>query len=64
MHIHVRPYLIVSATAFKPKMTAPDGQSLTPDLKPGDFHWVDTKVTHALGNVDSAEGQILEMELK
>jgi len=64
MHTHIRPYLIVALTGFTLKMTAPDGQSLTHVLKRGDFHWVDTKITHTLGNAGSAEGQILEIELK
>jgi quercetin dioxygenase-like cupin family protein len=64
MHTHVRPYLIVAPTGFTLKMTAPDGQSLTHELKRGDFHWVDTKVTHTLGNAGSAQGQVLEIELK
>jgi quercetin dioxygenase-like cupin family protein len=64
MHTHVRPYVIVSATALNLKMTAPDGQSLSEELKPGDYHWVDSKVTHTLANVGTSEGQILEVELK
>jgi quercetin dioxygenase-like cupin family protein len=64
MHTHVRPYLIVAATGFTLKMTAPDGQSLAHDLQRGDFHWVDTKVTHSLANAGSVAGQILEIELK
>lgn len=64
MHTHVRPYLIVAATGFNLKATAPDGQSYTHELKAGDFHWIDRKVTHSLGNAGSAEGQILEVELK
>ena len=64
MHTHVRPYLIVAATGITLKMTAPDGLSLTYDLKRGDFHWVDTKIIHTLANVGSTEGQILEIELK
>ena len=64
MHTHVRPYLIVAATGFTLKMTAPDGLSLTYELKRGGFLWVDTKVTHTLGNAGNAEGQILEIELK
>lgn len=64
MHIHVRPYLIVSATGFTLKMTAPDGQSTAHDVKPGDFHWVNTKVTHSLANAGSTAGQIVEIELK
>jgi quercetin dioxygenase-like cupin family protein len=64
MHTHGRRYLIVAVTGFTLKMTAPDGQSLTHELKRGDFHWVDTKVTHTLANAGSTEGQILEIELK
>jgi quercetin dioxygenase-like cupin family protein len=64
MHTHLRPYLIVAATGFVLKMTAPDGQTSTHEIKRGDFHWADTKVTHSLGNAGSAEGQIVEIELK
>jgi quercetin dioxygenase-like cupin family protein len=64
MHTHVRPYLIVAPTGFTLKMTAPEGQSFTHELKRGDFHWVDTKVTHTLANVGNTEGQIVEIELK
>ncbi len=64
MHTHDRPYLIVAATGFNLKMTAPDGQSSTHEIKPGDFHWITTKVTHTLANMGTAEGQIIEIELK
>jgi len=64
MHTHDRPYLIVAATGFNLKMTAPDGQSATHEIKPGDFHWVTTKVTHTLANAGTGEGQIIEIELK
>jgi quercetin dioxygenase-like cupin family protein len=64
MHTHVRPYLIVSAKGFMLKMTAPDGQSSEHEVKSGDFHWVNTKVTHSLANTGSTEGQIVEIELK
>lgn len=64
MHTHVRPYLIVSVTGFDLKMSDADGQSMTVALKPGDYYWVDTKVTHTLENVSSFEGQIVEVELK
>ncbi len=64
MHTHARPYLVVAVTGLTLKMTAPDGQSLTHELKRGDFHWVDTGVIHTLANAGSAEGQILEVELK
>jgi quercetin dioxygenase-like cupin family protein len=64
MHTHDRPYLIVAATGFNLKMTGPDGQSSTHEIKPGDFHWVETKVTHTLANAGTGEGQIIEIELK
>ncbi len=64
MHTHERPYLIVVATAMRLKMTAPDGRSLSEDVKPGDFHWVDAKVAHKLANDGMAKGQIVEVELK
>ncbi len=63
-HTHERPYLIVAATSMQLKMTAPDGQSFTHEIKAGDFHWVDAKVTHSLSNQGSEEGQIVEVELK
>jgi quercetin dioxygenase-like cupin family protein len=64
MHSHTRPYLIVSVTKMALKMTAPDGQSFTHEIAAGDFHWVDTKVTHSLTNEGTAPGQIVEIELK
>ena len=64
MHTHERPYLIVAATSMQLKMTAPDGQSFSERVKPGDFQWVDSKVTHTLTNEGEAKGQIVEIELK
>jgi quercetin dioxygenase-like cupin family protein len=64
MHTHERPYLIVAATGFNLKMTAPDGQSAAHEIQPGDFHWVTSKVTHSLANTGTGEGQIVEIELK
>jgi quercetin dioxygenase-like cupin family protein len=64
MHTHDRPYLIVAATGFNLRMSAPDGQTVTHEIKPGDFHWVTTKVTHSLANEGTGEGQIVEIELK
>ena len=40
------------------------GPFATDEVKPGDFHWVDSKMTHTLTNVRAAEGQIVEIELK
>lgn len=64
MHTHERPYLIVAVTPLHLKMTAPDGKSFADEVKPGDFHWVDAKVTHALANEGTTVGQIVEIELK
>ena len=63
-HSHTRPYLIVAATPMKLRMTAPNGQSRFEDLLPGDFHWVDAKLTHAFYNEGEQQGQIVEIELK
>jgi quercetin dioxygenase-like cupin family protein len=63
-HTHHRPYLIVAATSMQLKMTAPDRQSSTHDVKAGDFHWVDAQVTHVLSNDGPTAGEIVEFELK
>jgi quercetin dioxygenase-like cupin family protein len=64
MHTHTRPYLIVAVTPMELKMTAPDGQSRTEQVKTGDFHWIDAGVTHSLVNTGSTQGEIVEFELK
>jgi quercetin dioxygenase-like cupin family protein len=63
-HTHHRPYLIVAATPMELKMTTPDGQLMTHEIKAGDFHWVDTQVTHTLVNAGTTPGEIFEFELK
>lgn len=64
LHTHERPYLIIAVNTVELKMTAPDGKSSTHEVKAGDFHWVDSRVTHTLENDGTAEGQIVELELK
>lgn len=64
MHTHERPYLIVAATAMQLKMTAPDGKSMAHSIGPGEFHWVESTVSHSLTNEGTSEGQIIEIELK
>ena len=64
MHSHERPYLIIAVTPMHLKMTGPDGRSLSEEVKPGDFHWIDAKVTHTLENTGSTPGQLIEIELK
>jgi quercetin dioxygenase-like cupin family protein len=63
-HTHERPYLVISVTPMQLKMTGVDGKSSTHEVKAGDFHWVDSKVTHTLANDGATEGQIVELELK
>ena len=63
-HAHKRPYLIVAATQMQLKMTAPNGQTMSHEVKAGDVQWVDTTVTHALANESNAGGEIIELELK
>ena len=64
MHTHAHPYLIISPTPLVLKMTDPERKSLTHELKAGDVHWVDAKVTHTLSNAGTTVGQIVEIELK
>ena len=64
MHTHERPYLIISATPLALKMTDQEGKSLTHEVKAGDVHWVDAKVTHSLANEGTTAGTIVEVELK
>ena len=64
MHTHERPYIILAVTAFPLKMALPDGQTMSHELKPGDFHWVTSKVTHTLANEGKVPAQIVEIELK
>ncbi len=64
MHAHARPYVIISITEINLAMSSPDGQSATHGVGPGDFRFVDAKVTHNLGNVGMTPGQIIEVELK
>lgn len=63
-HTHERPYLIVAVNTMQLKMTSSDGKSSAHEVKAGDSHWVDSKVTHTLTNDGAAEGQIVELELK
>ena len=42
----------------------PDGASMDHPIKAGDFHWIDSKVTHVLTNSGTEAGVIVEVELK
>jgi hypothetical protein len=37
-HTHERPYVTVAVTPLHLKMMAPDGESLSDEVKPGEFH--------------------------
>lgn len=63
-HTHERPYLVIAATMVDLRMTSPDGNSSKHTVRPGDFHWVDSKIIHTLINDGKAPGVILEVELK
>ena len=64
VHTHERPYLVVAATSLQLTMKGPDGASMEHPVKPGDFHWVDSRVTHALLNGGRDPGILVEVELK
>jgi quercetin dioxygenase-like cupin family protein len=63
-HTHTRPYVIVAATPMSLEMRGPDGATRRDQLKVGDHHWVETKVTHVLINAGKAKGTLVEVELK
>jgi quercetin dioxygenase-like cupin family protein len=63
-HTHVRPYLIVAATAMDLRMTSPDGAVMEHAVRAGDMHWVESGVTHTLANGGTEKGVMVEVELK
>ena len=63
-HTHSRPYLIIAATPMQLVMKAPDGSSMEHPIKAGDFHWIDSKVTHTLTNNGKEASILVEVELK
>jgi len=63
-HTHERPYLIIAATTVDLRMASPDGNAVKHIMQPGDFHWVDSKVTHTLINGGESHVVIVEVELK
>ncbi len=63
-HTHLRPYLIIAATPMQLLMKSPGGDSMEHPVKAGDFHWVDSKVTHTLINNGKESGTIIEVEIR
>jgi quercetin dioxygenase-like cupin family protein len=64
MHTHMRPYIIISITEMNLQMSSPDGQTASHGVSPGDFKYIDAKITHNLSNIGPTPGQIVEVELK
>lgn len=63
-HTHERPYLIMAVHDMNLRMTSPDGGAMEHPVKAGEFHWVDSKVTHTLTNEGKQDGSIVEIEIK
>ena len=63
-HSHENPYVLLAVTSLRLKTTAADGSSSIEEVKAGDCRWVNTKAVHTLKNAGSAEGQIVEIEMK
>jgi quercetin dioxygenase-like cupin family protein len=63
-HSHENPYVLLAVTSLQLKTTPADGSSSIEEVKAGDCRWVNTKAVHTLKNAGSAEGQIVEIEMK
>ncbi len=63
-HTHARPFLHVTVTDSKLRMTAADGSSKETTVKAGDMKWVDSAVTHTIMNRGSEKAIVVEFELK
>ena len=64
MHTHAGHYLIIAATPMQLLMKGPEGASMEHPVKAGDFHWVDSSVTHMLTNKGQKPGIIVEVEIR
>ena len=64
LHAHEHPYILLSVTSSRLKTTARDGTSAIEVVKAGDSRWVDAKGPHTIANAGSADGQIVEIEMK
>ena len=63
-HTHSRPYVVIAATPMNLRMTSPEGRAMEHSIRAGDFHWVDTAVTHTLVNAGAEKAVLVEIELK
>lgn len=64
VHAHEHPYALLAVTPLRLKTTTADGSSSIEDFKAGDCRWVNTETPHTLANAGSADGQIVEIEMK
>lgn len=64
LHVHEHPYILLAVTSSQLKTTAPDGTSAIEAVKAGDSRWVNAMGPHTIANAGSADGQIVEIELK
>jgi oxalate decarboxylase/phosphoglucose isomerase-like protein (cupin superfamily) len=65
LHAHELPYVIVAVKSGELLMMGPNGEgSMNEQVKPGDFHFVNTKVTHSLTNAGEEPLEFVEIELK
>jgi quercetin dioxygenase-like cupin family protein len=64
LHVHEHPYILLAVTSSRLRTTTPDGTSAIEVVKAGDSRWVNTKGPHTVANAGSADGLIVEVELK
>jgi len=62
--VHKHPYLLLAVTSSRLKTTGPDGTLAIEVVKAGDSRWVNAKGPHTIANAGSADGQIVEIEMK
>lgn len=57
------PFVLVALSAFKRKITLPDGKALMREFKPGDVFWSDAQ-THIGENIGDTATHVLMIEMK
>jgi hypothetical protein len=62
MHAHP-DFVVVARSAFKRRLSLPDGKSGVREFKPGEFMWTDAQ-SHMGENVGDTETDVLIIELK
>ncbi len=63
-HEHRHPaFVLVALSAFKRKLTLPDGKSMIREFKAGDMFWSDAQ-THIGENIGDTETHVVMIEMK